>query len=169
MQVSCGDHPEIQTESSVRESPEAGWRDHPGALSAAGDRTAGREGDAGSRAHAAECSSEVQCRPYDWVSEGKERDKNSPEGAEDERDTVRTEFLGARILCEHGRLGRKRDSRIYPASGKAPKRHRPVSIRLRLTAPSRGLPHTTGSAGGQLIAAAPQVVGLAESLTGSVR
>lgn len=149
MQVPGGDHPEVSAESALREDPPTSWRNTSGVVPAARDRDFGGEGDAGSCSPAAERSPEVQHCPHDRLFEGQERNSSPSECAEDKRDFVRPKLLVERVLCQHGWLGRERYSRVHQAPGETPKAASPIEPGTQLTAPFRGLPHTTGFAGGR--------------------
>ena len=148
MQVPCGDHSEVSPKNSLREDSQASWGDTSRVVSTTGYRAFGRESDARPCSYVAEYSSEVQHCPHDWIFEGQERNPSPPERSEDKRHFARPELLVEGVLRKHCRLGRERHSRIHQASGEAPTRTRSVESRTQLTAPFRGLPHTTGSAGG---------------------
>ena len=148
MQVPCGYRPEISQEGSLRPDTPQSWRDNSGTVSAARHRAFGREGDARPCTYVAQCATEVQHSPYDRVSERQECDSHSPECVENERDLVWAELLVAELLCQHRGLGRRGYSQIHKGPRETPKRTRTVGIGLDLMAPFRGLPHTTGYAGG---------------------
>ena len=138
--------PKYRPKNSLREDSQASWGDTLRVVSTTGYRAFGRESDARPCSYVAEYSSEVQHCPHDWIFEGQERNPSPPERSEDKRHFARPELLVEGELRKHCRLGRERHSRIHQASGEAPTRTRSVESRTQLTAPFRGLPHTTGSA-----------------------
>ncbi len=64
----------------------------------------------------------VQHRDDDWVPEGQECGPDSPGAVAHERNVVRPEFLGAGLLREYRRSGRRPGPTVHPRPGKAPAR-----------------------------------------------
>src|SRR3972149_10483062 len=117
LQIPRGVHAEVPKESHLREPKERNREDSAGAARAREGRVGGGSRAVGPRAPVPEHTAEVQRGKHDWILEREVGDPDPPRAPWEEAELYGIPFLGARVLREHGRSGRRGDSRVREDNG----------------------------------------------------